>query len=105
MSMYYVSHPFTGDEKKNRKEARRITAALKKKHPQHIFINPLDAMRYTEGLPYEESLRQCIELLSVCDGIFMTGHWEQSSGCIRELIAAAYYRKIIKILKGGAHGD
>lgn len=24
--MYYVSHPYTGDEEKNKKEAREITA-------------------------------------------------------------------------------
>lgn len=31
MKIYYVSHPFTGNEKKNRKDARRITAMLGKR--------------------------------------------------------------------------
>lgn len=51
--MYYVSHPYTGDEEKNKKEAREITARLKTEYPQHIFINPLDTFQYTEGWPYE----------------------------------------------------
>lgn len=95
MKIYYVSHPFTGNEKKNRKDARRITAMLKKAYPQYIFINPLDAMRYTTGLPYEDSLEQCLELLIICDGIIMTGKWQGSEGCARECIAAAFARKEI----------
>lgn len=95
MKIYYVSHPFTGDEKKNRKDARRITAMLKKDHPQYIFINPLDAMRYTTGLPYEDSLEQCLELLAICDGIIMTGKWKDSEGCTRECVSAAFAGKEI----------
>lgn len=84
MKIFYVSHPYTGDEEKNRKEARDITAMLKDHYPQHIFINPLDAMRYTTGLPYEESIKQCLEVLSICDGIIMAGDWKNSVGCRRE---------------------
>lgn len=88
MKIFYVSHPYTGDEEKNRKESRDITAMLKDHHPQYIFINPLDAMRYTTGLPYEESIKQCLELLQICDGIIMTGDWRHSIGCYREYKAA-----------------
>ena len=95
MKMYYVSHPFTGDEKKNRKEARKFTAMLKKAYSQYIFINPLDAMRYTTGLPYEDSLEQCLELLAICDGIIMTGKWKDSEGCTRECVSAALAGKKI----------
>ena len=99
MKMYYVSYPFTGDEKKNRKEARKFTAMLKKAYPQYIFINPLDAMRYTTGLPYGESLKQCIELLLMCDGIIVTGNWQGSEGCARECLVAVFAQKEITQLK------
>lgn len=89
MKIFYVSHPYTGDEEKNRKEARDITAMLKDHYPQYIFINPLDAMRYTTGLPYEESIKQCLELLQICDGIIMTGDWKNSVGCNKEFMAAS----------------
>lgn len=82
--MYYVSHPYTGDEEKNKKEAREITATLKNEYPAHIFINPLDTFQYTEGWPYEKALKNCIELLGKCDGIIMTGDWEHSRGCKKE---------------------
>ena len=41
MKRYYISHPFTGCEGKNREDAERIRAALKKKYPDICFINPL----------------------------------------------------------------
>lgn len=88
--MYYVSHPFTGDEEGNRVEARLFTAMLKCNYP-HIFINPLDAIRYTEIVPewnYEEILNQCIDLMYKCDGIILTGMWTKSRGCMAEKEAA-----------------
>lgn len=87
--VFYVSHPFTGDESTNRRKARDVTAMLKDHHPQYIFINPLDAMRYTTGLPYEESIKQCLELLQICDGIIMTSDWKNSVGCNKEFMAAS----------------
>ena len=85
--IYYVSHPFTGDEEKNRQEAREITAKLKKAYPQFIFINPLDVFQYAELVEewkYNDILNQCLELLQNCDGIFMTGYWLDSQGCLTE---------------------
>lgn len=99
MKIFYVSHPYTGDEEKNRKEARNITAMLKDRYPQYIFINPLDAMRYTTGLPYEETLEQCLELLFICDGIIMTGDWRHSIGCCREYQTALARRMDITDLE------
>lgn len=84
MEMYYVSHPFTGDEERNRREARKITAKLKTMYPKYIFINPLDAFQYAEGWTYEKVLENCIEMLCMCDGIIMTGYWAQSRGCRKE---------------------
>lgn len=97
--MYYVSHPYTGNEEKNKKEAREITARLKTEYPQHIFINPLDTFQYTEGWPYEQALKNCIELLSKCDGIIMTGEWGKSRGCRKEIKAAVQLSMKITLLE------
>lgn len=85
--IYYVSHPFTGDEEKNRQEAREITARLKMIFPDEIFINPLDAFQYAElveAWSYDDILKQCLELLRICDGIILTGDWQASRGCRAE---------------------
>lgn len=85
--IYYVSHPFTGDEEKNRRKAREITAELKKAYPKFIFINPLDVFQYTELVKawnYEDILKQCLELLQICDGLILTGDWQESRGCRAE---------------------
>lgn len=96
--MYYVSHPYTGNEEKNKKEAREITARLKTEYPQHIFLNPLDTFQYTEGWPYEQALKNCIELLCNCDGIIMTGDWQHSRGCKKEReVADQLYMEITEL--------
>lgn len=84
--MMYVSHPYTGDEMMNRKDARNITAHLSAVYTDTTFINPLDTFQALESinLPYEDVLTQCLELLTVCQGIVLTGDWESSRGCILE---------------------
>lgn len=85
--IYYVSHPFTDDEEKNRQEAREITAHLKDIFTDDIFINPLDAFQYTKIIKawtYEDVLKQCLELLQICDGLILTGNWQVSRGCNAE---------------------
>ena len=91
MRMYYVSHPFTGDEEWNKKDAREQVARLKKENPQYLFINPLDAFTYAEDLPYTEIIKQCLELVRNCDGLVLTGDWENSRGCLLERQEAEQY--------------
>lgn len=84
--MIYISHPFTGDEEKNKEEAFAIAAGLAHKYPDTLFVNPLAVMEHTvlAGLTYETVLDQCLALLDRCDGIIMTGSWKQSRGCKAE---------------------
>lgn len=91
MRMYYVSHPFTGDEEWNKKDAREQVARLKKENPQYLFINPLDAFTYAEDLTYEEIIKQCLELVQKCDGLVLTGDWKKSRGCLLERKEAEQY--------------
>lgn len=89
MKMWYISHPYTGNEEQNKKEAREIAAKLKKENPNVIVVNPLDFFTYAENLEYEEILQQCLEMLRQCDAIVMTGKWQYSRGCIAEAEEAA----------------
>ena len=86
MKLIYISHPYSGDEKGNRANAEKISADLQKKYPYIVFVNPLNAMRHITKtkLTYDDTVALCIGLLAACDGIVMTGKWQDSKGCNAE---------------------
>ena len=90
MKLIYVSHPYSGDEVKNRSEAGKLAANIAKKHPSVLIVNPLDAMRHLKAAkaPYEQILEKCKALLEKCDGIIMMGKWKDSYGCMDEYMHA-----------------
>lgn len=95
MKILYVSHPFTGREEENRKEARKITADLQRKYPEYHFYNPLDALQAQgdAGLDYKTILIHCQCIIYACDGIILTGNWTQSKGCMKEKYFAELAQK------------
>ena len=86
MKMIYISHPYTGEETRNRRESELIAAMLSAKLPRVVFVNPLNAFRHLQKaeLSYEETIGQCLALLGKCDGIIMAGNWKDSHGCRQE---------------------
>ncbi len=86
MKAFYISHPYTGDEDMNRVKSIYIAAKLAEKYPKILFVNPLSAMYHTmtAELDYDAIMRQCEELLGRCDGVIMTGNWQESKGCRQE---------------------
>ena len=87
MKMIYISHPYTGKEKQNRKAAEEIAMELSKKYPGIVFVNPLSAMQHLKDIDisYDTVLAQCKTILSKCDGVIMAGDWPKSNGCQEEL--------------------
>ena len=83
MKRYYVSHPFTGDEKANLADAECIRAELKARHPHICFMNPL-GMFGDENTDYCTALADALELLSCCEAIILCPGWEKSTGCRAE---------------------
>ena len=83
MKLVYVSHPYSGEEVKNRSDSTKIVAKLADLYPHIVFVNPLNAMRHINQtkLTYDDTLALCIGLLAACDGIIMTGDWQKSNGC------------------------
>ena len=86
MKLIYISHPYTGKETKNRKEAEVITTGLSQVRHDIVFVNPLNAFRHMKKakIGYEETIAQCLALLDKCDGIIMAGDWRESYGCNQE---------------------
>ena len=83
MKRYYISHPFTGCEGKNREDAERVRAALKKKYPDICFINPLGMFGGRET-DYYIALADAMELLSCCEVMILCSGWDHSIGCRAE---------------------
>lgn len=83
MKRYYVSHPFTGNEKANLADAERIRAELKARHPHICFMNPL-GMFGDENADYCTAIADALELLSCCEAIIFCPGWEKSTGCRAE---------------------
>ena len=86
MKMVYISHPYTGNEKRNVYEAESISKELSNQFPDIVFINPLNVFKHLQNsnLSYSEIINQCIELMHHCDAMIMTGNWRSSKGCMME---------------------
>ena len=87
MKMIYMSHPFTGNEEKNREAARESQIGLVKSNPGACIINPIDLFAgMFAGGPngYTKILACCLEVLGRCDMIVMCKGWEKSTGCRAE---------------------
>lgn len=82
---WYISHPYTGDEEKNREEAAAIQRELQERHETALFVNPLAVFQALEGFDYERVMACCLRLLSKCDRLIVTGRYRESEGCKREI--------------------
>ena len=91
MNMHYLSHPFSGDEEKNRAAAEAIQRELQEKHPRVIYVNPLANFKALAGMEYDTIMGYCLELLYKCRAITMTGDYRASKGCMIELAYAREY--------------
>lgn len=84
MIAHYLSHPYSGDETKNRAEAEAIQRELQEKYPDVLYISPIANFKAMEGIPYDKIMRYCLELLEHCDGVTVTGRYWESKGCLME---------------------
>lgn len=101
LQRFYLSHPFTGDEEGNRAEAARIQRSLQERFPDVVFFNPLAMFAPLEGVPYEQVMRLCMEVLRSCDAIVMAGRYSSSNGCQEEYAAAHAARLRVLFYVGG----
>lgn len=82
MRKIYISGPITGKKGyvKDFEGAEEELRVL-----QMESVNPVKLLKdYAETHTYEETMDECLKLLSGCDGIYMIEGWEHSHGAIRE---------------------
>lgn len=83
----YVAHPFSGN-KLNIAKSKAIIEEIHKKYPCLILLNPLTIFSYekysSEKNAYATQLEDCLQLLSKCDHLILSGSWENSRGCLCE---------------------
>ena len=80
----YVSHPYTGDEERNRAEAAEIQRFLQERDPDMLFLNPIAMFAAVADMEYEQVMEYCLEVLRDCDMIVMSGEFMDSRGCTME---------------------
>ena len=95
--MAYLAHPyspivenlkvFTGEIKEsNVEETGDIAYKIMSKYPNLTVLSPLHAYSFLEdkGLEGTEILKYDFRLLSRCDMLILSGHWQHSRGCMSE---------------------
>ena len=79
--LIYVAHPFQG-KPENTQSVEKIILQLIKLYPDYTFLSPLHATGfYYFEKSYEEGMKDCIEILSRCDELWLCNWWENSKGC------------------------
>ena len=101
MKWYYISHPYTGNEKENRKKAANVQRHLHEMYADIVCINPLAMFAPLADLSYEEVMTYCLEVMHPADAVIMCRGYEKSRGCMREYEAAKQEGKTILFYEGG----
>ena len=91
MKSIYISLPISGHEDTYEQRLDEAVEYVKEKHPEYERIitpkyvaNELNE-RYSPIIPeYKDYLSEDIDILTVCDAIFMCNGWYDSKGCFAE---------------------
>ena len=82
----YISHPY-GGKRENEIKVEEIIKDLVTRFPEHTYISPIHAFSFMYDFveDYQQGLDMCIELLKLCDMMFVFGDHESSKGCTAEI--------------------
>jgi hypothetical protein len=101
--LIYVAHKFGGDPENVRK-VEAIILQLIKLYPDYTFYSPLHALGfYYFAKPYEEGMKDCIEMLDRCDELWLCNGWQKSNGCNTECEYFLREGRPIKYLEVNQH--
>ena len=92
MKKVYIAHPLRGRTRDVRVIAQNVKAisglcrALAETEPELLIISPVHAFSFVSPLgPQGWVLKECLELLSLADKVWVFGDWESSEGCQMEI--------------------
>lgn len=81
----YISHPF-GNKEENKLKVEHIIENLVNEHPEHTYISPIHTFCFLyDKVNYETGINMCLELLKLCDMMYVYGDWQNSRGCKEEI--------------------
>ena len=92
MKKIYIAHPLRGggtDVAKihaNEESIRSIMCGLAAEEPDMLLFSPIHAFGYLDPLgPHEWVMKQCLEMVELCDELWVYGDWRSSEGCRMEI--------------------
>jgi hypothetical protein len=92
----YVAHPFQG-KKENVESVEKYILNFVKKYPNYTFYSPLHATGfYYHEKSWEDGMKDCLEVLSRCDELWLCPGWENSKGCQTEIAWAQEHNMPIR---------
>lgn len=87
-----MAHPLTtfGTIEENLLKINAICKAIMVEYPDVVPFSPLHAFSFFDNKngSQEQVMGYCLKLLSKCDEIWLFGQWEESKGCMQELVFA-----------------
>lgn len=103
--LIYIAHPF-GGEPTNTEACEDLVRMLTANFGEsYIFVSPvLNFGHMYEHVGYVNGLDTCLDLLNICDGLFLATGWEKSRGCMAEYGFAKGREMKIFTIKDFDHG-
>ncbi|MBC3901295.1 DUF4406 domain-containing protein [Acetobacterium malicum] len=83
--IYYLAHPCTTGGKsikENKSREEFLYQRIINENPGIRIIRPLQII--PEGMPHEEAMRRCFNMLDAAHAIILPLGWNQSNGCTQE---------------------
>lgn len=89
MRRVYICHPFNGKQE-NIDSIAKICRILAEGRKDIIPISPVHSFSYLDDSIHRNiALKYCLELLSMCDEVWVYGGWQESTGCKSEIAHAS----------------
>jgi hypothetical protein len=83
--LVYLAHPVVSDPTGNYQKAKRIAREIVNRYPEVVPVSPvLNFCYFREPEEREKIMKCCLQLLSKCEELWLTGNWWNSNGCLQE---------------------
>ncbi len=81
MKKVYIAHPYLG-KRRNKKKVERLIKGFVKEGSGVLYISPIHTIGFLYfDMEYYQGMKSCLELLKMCDELWLCEGWEKSEGC------------------------